>query len=253
MTNANATEPNKDDIVGRIAKLMAMTMENGCTEAEAAAASMLAQQLMRKHNIEMTEIGGGSAETPFEKVVAHEMVSWRTHYVFAATVLPHVYAVRYMTFQVVSPGSIRKSGKDKVVGVKIVVFGDKANTEAATWTLHFLAKTFERLWRDFAVREGMRGNEAKSSYCHGLSCGIIARLQANRAAEDVADEKGKNALVLVDRKLDEAFEAAMPKPEIVKQRDLDNRAFLGGAIDSSKVSLNRPLDGAAASPVGQIA
>lgn len=68
---------DRDSIVDRIRKLLAMTERAGCTKAEAVQAALLAQKLIADNDVSSSELHGGSDDEPIEYVVSDAATRFR--------------------------------------------------------------------------------------------------------------------------------------------------------------------------------
>lgn len=71
------------DIKAKIEKLLAKTIENGCTMEEAAAAAKMVQKLVKKYHIELAEIGDESEKADSERLDAKSVKKWEIRLVSA--------------------------------------------------------------------------------------------------------------------------------------------------------------------------
>lgn len=68
---------NRDSIIERIKKLLAMTEHAGCTQAEAVQAALLAQKLIADNDVSSSELHGSSDEEPIEHVASEAATRFR--------------------------------------------------------------------------------------------------------------------------------------------------------------------------------
>jgi hypothetical protein len=224
----------RDNVLNKIRHLLNKTTANGASEAEAQTAMAMAQRLLDEHNLSMAEVAGpvGTDGDGYQSSVAWESDTLHSQYAFVMVVVDRAFAVRSIVRRY-------KSGS-RTTAVKIVVFGDPVNVEAATWALKYLAGTFRSLWDRYRARTGAR-TDLMVGYYGGLQVGLLQRLDAERQSH-LAELPGgsANALVLVRDRLEQAFAAAYPNVKaLVKRGNQD--AFADGVADSRDVSLNRPL------------
>ncbi len=71
------------DIKAKIEKLLAKTVENGCTMEEAAAAAKMVQKLIGKYHIELAEVGNGTEMADGEALDVKSVRKWEIRLVSA--------------------------------------------------------------------------------------------------------------------------------------------------------------------------
>ena len=78
-SNETAEDSDREKVIRKVQKLLAMTKENSCTENEALVASMQAQRLLAKHKMTLADVNGSNDGEKIEQVVADvgSGKSWR--------------------------------------------------------------------------------------------------------------------------------------------------------------------------------
>ena len=71
------------DIKAKIEKLLAKTIENGCTMDEAATAAKMVQRLIKKYHIDLAEIGDESEKADGERLDAKSVKKWEIRLISA--------------------------------------------------------------------------------------------------------------------------------------------------------------------------
>ena len=71
------------DIKAKIEKLLAKTVENGCTMDEAATAAKMVQRLIKKYHIDLAEIGDESEKADGERLDAKSVKKWEIRLISA--------------------------------------------------------------------------------------------------------------------------------------------------------------------------
>lgn len=71
------------DIKAKIEKLLAKTIENGCTVEEAASAAKMVQRLIKKYHVDLAEIGDESEKADSERLDAKSVKKWEMRLVSA--------------------------------------------------------------------------------------------------------------------------------------------------------------------------
>lgn len=71
------------DIKAKIEKLLAKTIENGCTVEEAASAAKMVQRLIKKYHVDLAEIGDEPERADSERLDAKSVKKWEMRLVSA--------------------------------------------------------------------------------------------------------------------------------------------------------------------------
>lgn len=71
------------DIKAKIEKLLAKTIENGCTVEEAASAAKMVQRLIKKYHVDLAEIGDEPEKADSERLDAKSVKKWEMRLVSA--------------------------------------------------------------------------------------------------------------------------------------------------------------------------
>lgn len=173
---------DRENIVARIKKLLALADNKGATEAEAAAAALAAQRLIAQYDVEQWEIHSKDAEPIEEVLTNHTPRKWRWQ--LANVVAPAFRCKYYQQSDWDEDGLYRTK--------KIVFFGYKTDATAAAITFNTLYKIGNRLASRFS-RDAERGSY--NAYVLGFVRGISLEL-----------EKQTEALMIVTPpKVNEAF------------------------------------------------
>ena len=139
----------KQDVLKKIAAMMNLTVENGATEHEAIAAATMAQKLIAKYHVDITELETANDPTD-EKVDMHEAPSTRKWEGLLATVVG-----RNMRCEVVMQTQARRTT------VKII--GTETDRLAMVETFNMLREI---------CREGIKRQKAAAKHTYGSAAGI---------------------------------------------------------------------------------
>lgn len=71
------------DIKAKIEKLLAKTIENGCTVEEAASAAKMVQRLIKKYHVDLAEVGDEPEKADSERLDAKSVKKWEMRLVSA--------------------------------------------------------------------------------------------------------------------------------------------------------------------------
>ncbi len=199
-------ESEKSKIAAKIRALLDKTIENGCSEAEALVAVEKATELMRKHQITMTE--AEIVAEGFERA----KVNWKDRKSTLVRDLLCAAVSEYTDTRV-----WRTTGLNKVRTV-IVFFGLQSDVTYASWLLEALTDFVIRQAEDFidrevknlaeefgcseaVVRRTRKGrlDSNHTGFMIGCARRLNARLRAERPQQQVKSATG-NALVVIDKR-----------------------------------------------------
>ncbi|MBR1580047.1 MAG: DUF2786 domain-containing protein [Selenomonadaceae bacterium] len=139
----------KQDVLKKIAAMMNLTVENGATEHEAIAAATMAQKLIAKYHVDITELEMAKAPAD-DKVDVHEAPAVRRWESLLATVVGN-----NMRCEVVSHYENRR--------VTIKIIGSETDRLAAVETFNMLQAI---------CREGIKRRKAAAKHTYGSAAGI---------------------------------------------------------------------------------
>lgn len=185
-SGVNASSIEESGIFRKIQKLMALAGSSNENEAEQA--MIKSQQLLLKHNIESTYIGGDDEEKMFLKRIMkqkRENAKMRS----IAKILE--------TFFVSTVYS--RAGEF----IYLEILGNAVNIEIAEHVASVLDCELDKLWRHAQQFAKLKGTIAKNSFFLGLAKGYCNKIQAFKREynNDVT-----NALMVIEKKLIDAKE-----------------------------------------------
>lgn len=228
----------RDQILETIRNLRAKASNAASTEAEAAAAAMIAAKLLQKHDIKETEL------EIQEEGAAHKKASHK------AKVMPEILHYCALGIEALTETKVYVEAK-----LQLCFIGTPHDVEMALYLTEMLVGASKRAWFDAA--ENVAGSDFKAmtkarlSFYAGFGHRIYDRLMelANERAEARMAARGTatgSALVVVKEAL---IKAKMEEMGLVLKKgkkhvvDLDHKSFNMGWDAGEKVNLNRPIDG----------
>ncbi|HEV8246402.1 MAG TPA: DUF2786 domain-containing protein [Polyangiaceae bacterium] len=161
--------PQQDQVLSRIQKLLALAESSN--EHEAQAATSAAQRLMLKHNIE-TLLRGGAHAYGFRHVGEPSGRVRESQRILAA-ILGDFFFVEVIWVPVWRP----LEGKR---GSVLEVCGTRQNLDLAEYVHTFLSHTAERLWLEYRRELAARGASHHQAYLSGVMSGFRERLERER-------------------------------------------------------------------------
>jgi predicted SprT family Zn-dependent metalloprotease len=166
--------PERQRLLRRVSALMALAESPNQHEAENAAA--LAQRLMLKHNIALSE-RHGRQRYAFRCLGQPKGRVQESEHILAAILGQHFF-VEAIWVPAYRPADAKR-------GSVLEICGTPENLEMAGYVHAFLSGTAERLWKMHKRRERIRFNRERRSYLAGVMEGFRERLVAeNRRATE---------------------------------------------------------------------
>jgi len=219
-------------MIERVKALMAKTMENGCTEAEALSALGKAQAIMDEYDIAQFDVEMDGEEVTVEGFTINKN-----------DLVPRALGLAVGKF------CHCKVWIDNRTGESCVVFmGMESDAIMARWLLEMLMGYVERALREY-IAKGVQAKEcrntieAKNGFKIGASQRICERLSELSEANMERGMK-KNALVIVkSAKVEEMFAALdlRLKSKKMTRRRVDGEALAAGRKAGDGASFNRPI------------
>lgn len=152
---------NREKIISRIKKLLALGNDNGATEAEAVAAVLAAQRLMAEADVEDWELHSEDEEPIEERKSEPANRRWR--WKLAQAVAPNFRCRFYENKHYESYGHWDK---------RTVFYGYRSDAEAAAIAFNYLYKTGDRL-ASTAVKRAYRAYGHTGGVYNGFVCGFV--------------------------------------------------------------------------------
>lgn len=241
-----------NSILARIKKLL--DLSNSSNENEAALAAAKAQELMFKHNLEISQVENIDLR-PDEKVDEHnfdldagvsKVANWRS-WLFsnvAKTSLCKAYFHR----------SYRGYGKQSKVYGRII--GRKSDVEVAQYTYTWLTNELERLSREYMANQiywdQYDSRKMRRSWLEGAAMGVIAQLNEQFNARKRETEASTALVVVRDREIQDWMEnnglQLRHSSSSVSQQD--RNAYSAGFKTGSTMSVRKGVSGGSTARIG---
>ena len=157
---------DREDIIGKIKKLLAHSVENGATEAEAIAFALKAQKLIAEHDVEAWELDDGGKQEVIECMTEkHYARKWREF--LAVTVADNFRCKAFFE-------SRRENGSQRRK-THVVFVGYECDTKAAAIVFDHLYEVGDRLGRECRKRIGHP--MAYDNFVFGFDDGVRTELE----------------------------------------------------------------------------
>lgn len=180
-------DTNMDKVIGKIQKLMAKTMERGCTEAEAESAAAKVSELMADYNLDTAQVeaaGGNTNDAGGERT--KEQNAKKAMYKWQQDLMKNVAEVSYCYHFLNTKWSSDKSGKSRKSTVHVLV-GRKVNVMAAQMMFDYLCEAIERLVPITSNKE--RLSRSAMSWKEGCAARLCERLATRRYEAEREQER----------------------------------------------------------------
>lgn len=181
----------REKVIERIRKLLAMSEENGATEAEAVSAVMMAQRLMSENDVEDWELHS-SDEQPIE-TARSEPATRRWRWKLAETVASN-FRCRYYQ----SASYERERGFERTT--RMVFYGYKTDAQAAAIAFDYLYKIGDKLGKRCASRAYREHGYSDGAY-NGFVVGFV-----NGVAGEL-EKQAQALMIIVPPRVNESYES----------------------------------------------
>lgn len=210
-------------LLDKITALLAKTEERGCSEAEAIAAAELAQKLMAKYGLSLSELRATASPVDACEAEATAIGRRRAHEVLHLSPVIAFYTDTRTWFH--RHGWIHgaKDGRWRVHesgGIVVVFFGLSADVQVANYltsTLRvMLDSEWSAFWRAYPKKPKPNARTARASFMVGITERVSHRLYQMKRAQSRAVVNDCREIVLAKKQIvAAAYEASgvRPRPE----------------------------------------
>ena len=216
---------NHESLLDTIRRLLALAEKNP-NEHEAQAAAAKAAELMRRHQIERSQVESAASDWVEEVVEEFRRVPLVVH-VVSYLLDRHFFVESFYTHR-----------RRAITGrSEIILFGKRENVAVAAYTYHVLLRIFRELLR------GRSGAEAQIYLC-GLRDGFEAAIVRARRNETVQEERQTNALLAQQREdLRQALLSHGVQIQTTKCKSVygDPESYEQGKRDGAEITVATPL------------
>jgi len=222
----------RDGLLDKVRALMAKTVENGCTEAEAMAALAKARAMIDAYEISDAELSLTKNE---KAVLRHEPSDAKD---------PH--NIKYWMISAVGKFTDCEAWRD--AEKRLVFCGLRSDAQFATWLLDTLAAFVKaELVKHLmtSVAEGHERNRVIKSFVAGCTSRISARLRELCQQTATLQTSNARALVVVKNKAvaDKLAELGITVRSTKIRLTLDPGAYSAGKAAGDRASFGRPVSG----------
>jgi hypothetical protein len=231
---------NKDAILRRIQKLLAIAQDDRANPNEAAAAAGMAERIMRKYQLENADVLAASLKIGDDLSTEDVVATAKTNGTATKVVPPWV---QFMASAIARlnecDAKAVRIGRD--IGLRF--YGYSGDVLVSKWMLEYLVATTNRLCNEFKKTDHYAavGRASVNSYRKGVSMGILSSLNAliaQKERERQAEVATGTALVVVKKQAIAEKFGTFKYPEKVVS-SADGSAFRKGNADGKKVDVSR--------------
>lgn len=162
----------KESILDKVSKLLAKTTENGCTPEEAQAATAMAQSLLAKYDLELSDLEDEPTVSSLDVSVGTKSVNSRQ--ALLAIMLAKHYGCLVL----------KSTRKDKQY---ITFIGERKRPEVLKETYLFVYKAYQQCWQQYHRTLSCNKESYRNDYFEGFINGVDQVLTQN---------ENQNAIVL---------------------------------------------------------
>ncbi|MBT4792907.1 MAG: DUF2786 domain-containing protein [Halobacteriovoraceae bacterium] len=188
-------------------------------EHEARLATIKANQLLIKHNLEKINLHHHDILYS-QEVYSSKRKNAKTNAFYS--ILMHFF---------VKPVIVHSTNK-----TSLEVFGTKENIELAQYITHFLERNFEQLWKD---QDLLKGLKAKNSFFLGIAKGYEEKML--NVKKDFSQSAQTSLLVLSNQLATQVEKFCMRLSYSRSQNQFDKNAFQSGKEKGHKLNINPAL------------
>ncbi len=234
-----------NSILGKIVALLNKTVDRGATPEEAASAAAMANKLLTKYNLEMSDVEQAQDATQvrdkmgkFEFATGLGKQDWR----WASRIFGHVAEFNYCkAVQSGWTGGRRGAGG---YYTKMVFIGKRHNVDVAEYIFRYLTKEVIRIRRLAWERYGYAsGENQKTWFRHfgwGAADAIYYILERNKREQEAADNRVTALMVVSDTELNQAMAEFYPALRANRQRGAQTQTngLRAGITEGGKITIN---------------
>ena len=233
----------RQQIIDKIQKLLALANSSNKNEAETAAS--MAQALLTKYNLTMTDVEPEPGEEKYKSEYVQtnrerQDPAWK----FVQTILREFFFIEIVQ----TKKWVKTNDTDGVMSWKsskivhcYIMFGQPHNITIAKYVRDFLMRTFTDSFKSYRARTGAPAS-SRNNYYYGLFAGLHEQLKAAR--NKVEQEMG--LVVVQDAGLKEHIKDAMGDVKETKQKSSlgnDNKALQAGYEEGKILKIAMGIDG----------
>jgi hypothetical protein len=212
-----------EELLVKVKKLLTLAQSDNPHEAELA--TLKANQLILKHNLQYVSIDQDEFTLYTDRVYESKTNNAKMQTVYE--ILKTFFVFPVLNY-----------GKDSVY---LEVSGTLTNVEIANYVATFLDRELENLWERNKLEHKLKGKVAKNSFFQGVSLGYTGKHQAMKNNLEVSEQK---ALIKIETDLKEKVREFYPRLSSVgSERQSDHKSLSKGLEAGKNLSIQAGLKG----------
>ncbi len=252
---ATTNNDDLDAVMRRIQKLLAIAHDGRGNQNEAAAAASMAEKIMRKYQLEHSDVIMASLKRGEDMDSVNSLASAKTNgtKVKVVPLWANIISVQVAALNEVRASIVRVDGE-----AHLRFYGFKSDVQVSKWMFEYLISTVLKLCKQFKEESPHYrtfGRREVNSYRQGVAVGICHQIQEmlkEKSAEiEAAGGTGKELVVCKKNAIDSHFgEGASIKS--IRSKVSGGSSFSNGVTDGKKVDINRRgIDGESTQLLGR--
>lgn len=236
--NTTTTRPeNMDDILRRIAKLLAIAEDDRADPNEAAAAAGMAERIMRKFQLEHSDIISKSLKAGDDLATEDVSASAKTNGTRVKVIPPWAMYLATRINKLTDTEVRYCTMPNGDAGMRF--FGYSADVKVAAWMFNYLVATSLRLCNEFkrTPEYAIHGRRAVNSYRLGVTTGINKSISDLIRAKQAEKASTCTALVVVKQQAIVAKWGDFKYREGKAKNIANGNAYSQGVADGKKVDV----------------
>lgn len=229
---------DKTKIATRIRALLEKTVENGCTEEEAALAAAKANSMLQEYNLNLTEL-----EVQSEKIGKRVQDTRQGKRMKA--IHPLAYSIAYRVSELCNC-KVWRSGKE------LIWFGTETDTEIAKHMCDMLVNIHDAEKKKWQKANPGQGKSGGHSFTMGMASRLNERLRAMIADnsfenEEVANRRGTDLVLVKNNRVIEAYKSLGMKLSsgAARASAKNYSGYSAGQAAGSRANISRGVGGSA--------
>lgn len=214
------------DIKAKIEKLLAKTIENGCTVEEAASAAKMVQRLIKKYHVDLAEIGDEPEKADSERLDAKSVKKWEMRLVSA--IARNMRCEAIVSHRYTAGNVNRKSF--------VYIIGMDADRKAVILLYNKLRKI---------CKVGMKKEQDYHKCMYGTSKGIADSygLGFTQAIREEMTKQAKALVLVTPKEVDDKVQELFPHARVTHANVSCNEHAYNSGVNDGRNAMRTPAIG----------
>jgi len=231
---------DKEALMRRLAKLMAIAQDSRANPAEASAAAGMAERIMRKYQIDHADIVMKEIKSGEHMSTADSVATAKTNKTIVKEVPPwaNMLASAVAKFNYCGARIVTTASGDR--GIRF--FGYESDVQLCKWMYDYLVTTINRLAEEYKWTDDYmeNGRSVLTSYRRGVSIGIITAIQKlEKERQQEMTSTGTSLMVVKSDAISAHFGNVFETKRVKGSANIRHDAYSQGFSDGRKVDVAR--------------